>query len=110
MSLGLAGLPVAPSSQFYFPECLSGWLDYPGHSDLFSRPLCGVSRVSDDDVRFSCGHPIGISFRDLSVVSLEFSGGLSRHYSCGYPIGISFQDLSVASLESRMVLSRPILL
>jgi hypothetical protein len=26
-------------SYFIFPECLRGWLDYPGHSILFSRPL-----------------------------------------------------------------------
>ena len=35
-------------SLILFPECLRGWLDYPGHSVLFSRPL---------------------------VASLEFSGG-----------------------------------
>src|SRR3989337_2267621 len=32
-------------SYFIFPECLRGWLDYPGHSVLFSRPLRGVPRV-----------------------------------------------------------------
>jgi hypothetical protein len=51
-------------SYFIFPECLRGWLDYPGHSILFSRPL---------------------------VASLELTGGLSHHYSCGHPIGISLQ-------------------
>jgi hypothetical protein len=50
-----------------FPECLRGWLDYPGHSVLFSRPLRGVPWD------FSCGYPIGISFQDLSVASLETS-------------------------------------
>ena len=67
---------------FYFPECLRGWLDYPGHSVLFSRPL---------------------------VASLEFTGGLSRHYSCGYPIGISLQVLPWCHLTSdRHFFSRPL--
>src|SRR3989337_1308889 len=33
-------------SYFIFPECLRGWLDYPGHSTLFSRPFRGVPRVN----------------------------------------------------------------
>jgi hypothetical protein len=79
-----------PFLLFYFPECLRGWLDYPGHSILFSRPL---------------------------VASLELTGGLFRHYSCGHPIGISLQvrpwrhltpdwhfssSLTVASLDTRL--------
>src|SRR3989337_1235650 len=34
-----------PFLLFYFPECLRGWLDYLGHSVLFSRTLRGVPRV-----------------------------------------------------------------
>ena len=89
-------------SLILFPECLRGWLDYPGHSVLFSRPLRGVPWD------FSCGHPIGISFQDLTRRPSSSQAVLSRHTLVDtrwaflfktdrgvtwYPTGISFKDL-----------------
>jgi len=95
---------LTPFLLFYFSECLRGWLDYPGHSVLFSRPLRGVSWD------FSRGHPLGISFQVHFVASLELTDGpvssdslvdtrlafLFKTYRgvTWRPTGISFQDLS----------------
>ena len=74
------------------PECLRGWLDYPGHSPLFPSPFCGVPRVSGGLSRhYSCGHPTGISFQVLSWRRLS-SRMVSSDYSFRHPTGISFQD------------------
>ena len=105
-----------------FSECLRGWLDYPGHSVLFSRPLVASLEFSGGPASpdFSFRHPFGISLQDLSWRRLSswmvLSCPISLLDTClsflfktyrgvtWHPTGISF----IFSLDSRMVLSRPI--
>jgi hypothetical protein len=104
-------------SYFEFPECLRGWLDYPGHSILFSRPLVASLELTGGLSRhYSCGHPIGISLQvrpwrhltpdwhfssRLLVASPEFwDGPVSSEFSFRHPFGISLQDLPWCHLTS----------
>src|SRR3989337_2455272 len=79
-------------SYFIFPECLRGWLDYPGHSVLFSRPLRGVPRVLSRSITpLLLWIPNWHFFSRPLVASLGFSGGpVSPEFPFRHLTGISF--------------------
>src|SRR3989337_1196120 len=62
-------------SLILFPECLRGWLDYPGHSVLFSRPY---------------------------EVSLEFSGGTVSPLLLWIPVWHFSSRPTVVSLDTQL--------
>jgi hypothetical protein len=99
-------------SLILFSECLRGWLDYPGHLVLFSRPLVASLEFSGGSISpILLWTPDWHFFSRPLVASPEFSDGpVSFDFSFRHLFGISFQVLLWRRLDSWAVLPRLILL